>query len=54
MQKKMQDWNVTNDFFVVSDMGSYLNVFQAHHYTSNLSEAMIVDFHAGSSATRFD
>ena len=32
MTQKPQDWNASDDFFVVSDMGSYYNVFHAHHY----------------------
>jgi hypothetical protein len=47
MTDKMREWGVTPDFFVVSDMGSYYNVFAAHKYGANFSDALYGDLHAG-------
>ena len=47
MTKKPQDWNASQDFFVVSDMGSYYNVYAAHKYRANTSDALLTDLKAG-------
>jgi beta-glucosidase len=47
MTQKPKDWNASDDFFVVSDMGSYYNVFAAHKYSANTSDALLTDLQAG-------
>ena len=47
MTQKPKDWNASDDFFVVSDMGSYYNVFAAHKYSANTSDAVLTDLKAG-------
>jgi beta-glucosidase-like glycosyl hydrolase len=47
MTQKPKDWNASDDFFVVSDMGSYYNVYAKHHYSANTSDALLTDLHAG-------
>ena len=39
--------SATDDFFVVSNMGSYYNVCRQHHYSANTSEALLTDLKAG-------
>lgn len=47
MTQKPKDWNASDDFFVVSDMGSYYNVYAAHKYSANTSDALLTDMQAG-------
>ena len=47
MKQKPKEWNASDDFFVVSDMGSYYNVFAAHKYRANTSDALLTDLQAG-------
>lgn len=47
MTTKPTEWNATDDFFVVSDMGSYYNVYKAHKYSENTSDALLTDLQAG-------
>lgn len=47
MTDKPKAWNATGGFFVVSDMGSYYNVFAAHKYRANTSDALLTDLKAG-------
>jgi hypothetical protein len=30
----LKEWNASDDFFVVSDMGSYYNVYEKHKYAT--------------------
>jgi beta-glucosidase len=47
MTQKPKDWNASSEFFVVSDMGSYYNVFAHHKYSANASDALLTDLKAG-------
>ena len=47
MTTKPAEWNATDDFFVVSDMGSYYNVYKQHKYSENTSDALLTDLQAG-------
>jgi hypothetical protein len=47
MTTKPREWNATDDFFVVSDMGSYYNVYKQHKYRENTSDALLTDLQAG-------
>ena len=47
LAEKPKDWNASDDFFVVSDMGSYYNVYDRHHYRDNTSDALLTDLKAG-------
>ena len=42
-----RELSATDDFFVVSDMGSYYNVYRQHHYSANTSDAVLTDLKAG-------
>ena len=47
MTRKPREWNATDDFFVVSDMGSYWAVYAKHKYRANTSDALLTDLAAG-------
>jgi beta-glucosidase len=47
MTQKPKEWNASSEFFVVSDMGSYYNVFKHHKYRANGSDALLTDLDAG-------
>jgi beta-glucosidase len=47
MKQKIKDWNATEGFFTVSDMGTYYNVYVAHHYSNSTAQALYEDLGAG-------
>ena len=49
MKQKVQDWNASEGFFTVSDMGTYYNVYAAHHYKNcnSTAQALYEDLGAG-------
>ena len=48
MKQKIKDWNASEGFFTVSDMGTYYEVFVAHKYKSNsTAQALYEDLGAG-------
>ena len=47
MKQKPREWNASDEFFVVSDMGSYWNFYHAHKYSTNTSDALLTDLQAG-------
>jgi beta-glucosidase len=49
MKQKIKDWNASAGFFTVSDMGTYYEVFEAHHYKgcNSTAQALYEDLGAG-------